>query len=105
MGNYQVRFGGERVEKELSVMGKNLARRLPNYFHDDKPVFAFIENDGMGKKGDASEAKGDKFYFGSEGLIAFLKADGNKVDASSEEFKKYNEKLIREANAFRGIVK
>lgn len=30
MGNYQVRFGGERLEKELSVIGKNLARRLPN---------------------------------------------------------------------------
>lgn len=31
MGNYQVRFGGERLEKELSVTGKNLARRLPNF--------------------------------------------------------------------------
>lgn len=75
------------------------------YFLDDKPVYAFIENDGMSKKGDASEAKGDKFYFGSEGLIAFIKADGSKVEASSEEFKKFNEKLTKEANVFREIGK
>ncbi len=71
------------------------------YFYNDKPVFAFIESDGAGKTGDSSEAKGDKFYFGSEGLFAGTKADGSKMDASGEEFKKYAEKLPKEAEAFR----
>jgi len=31
MGNYHVRFGGERIEKELLETDKNLARRLPNH--------------------------------------------------------------------------
>lgn len=31
MGNYHVRFGGERLEKESSTMNENLARRLPNF--------------------------------------------------------------------------
>ena len=30
MGNYHVRFGGERIEKESPERGENLARRLPN---------------------------------------------------------------------------
>lgn len=75
------------------------------YFYDDKPIFVFIENDGAGKVGDSSEAKGDKFYFGSEGLFAGTKADGGKMDASSEEFKKYGEKLLKESDAFRNAGK
>lgn len=31
MGNYQVRFGGERLEKESFNTDENLARRLPNF--------------------------------------------------------------------------
>ncbi len=31
MGNYHVRFGGERIEKESPERGENLARRLPNH--------------------------------------------------------------------------
>lgn len=31
MGNYHVRFGGERMEKESPKSGENLAMRLPNF--------------------------------------------------------------------------
>ena len=89
--------------KIYSPKGENKTEEF--YFFDDKLVFAFIEQDGAGKIGDSSEAKGDKFYFGSEGLIGGTKADGSKMDASSEEFKKYNEKLPKEASAFRSVEK
>lgn len=89
--------------KVYSAEGKKKTEEF--YFLDDKPVYAFIENDGMGKKGDSSEAKGDKFYFGSEGLFAYIKADGSKIDPTSEEFKKYNDKLTKEAGALRTIAK
>ena len=89
--------------KIYSPKGENKTEEF--YFFDDKLVFAFIEQDGAGKTGDSSEAKGDKFYFGSEGLIGGTKADGSKMDASSEEFKKFNDKLPKEASAFRSVEK
>ncbi len=73
------------------------------YFNGENIIYGFIETDGMGKKGDDSEANGDKFYFGTEGLFAMVKADGTKVDAASEEFKKYKDKLPKEAKAFRSV--
>lgn len=90
--------------KRLKVYSAEAEKKTEEfYFNGDNIVYAFIENDGMGKKGDASEANGDKFYFGREGLFATVKADGTKVDAASEEFKNYKNKLPKEAKAFRSV--
>lgn len=98
-------YDGEKLER-LKVYSPESEKKTEEfYFYNDKPVFAFIENDGMSKSGDSSEANGDKFYFGSEGLFRMIKADGGKVESSSEEFKKYNEKLPKEASAFRSAGK
>lgn len=96
-------YNGEKLERLKVYSLENEKKTEEFYFFNDKPVFAFIEKDGMSKKGDNVEAKGDKFYFGSEGLIAWIKADGSKVDATSEEFKKYGEKLVKEVTAFRNV--
>lgn len=98
-------YDGEKLMRLKVYSPENEKKTEEFYFYEDKPVFAFIENDGMGKKGDSSEAKGDKFYFGSEGMFAFVKADGTKVDASSEEFAMYKNKLPNEASAFRSVKK
>jgi hypothetical protein len=98
-------YDGEKLMRLKVYSAEGQKKTEEFYFYNDKPVYAFIENDGMGKKGDATEAKGDKFYFGSEGMFAMTKADGTKVNASSEEFIKYKDKLPNEASAFRGVAK
>lgn len=98
-------YDGEKLMRLKVYSAEGQKKTEEFYFYNDKPIFAFIENDGMGKKGDATEAKGDKFYFGSEGMFAMTKADGTKADASSEEFMKYKDKLPNEASAFRGVAK
>lgn len=98
-------YDGDKL-KRLKVYSPESEKKTEEfYFYDGKLIFAFIETDGMGKKGDKAEAKGDKFYFGNEGLIEFVKADGNKVNISDEEFKKYNTKLLDEAGAFASVAK
>ncbi len=92
-------------QKNIPFQCLNRCEAFSNYKHDDKAVFTFIENEGVGKTGESLEAKGDKFYFGSEGLFARIKENGSKADASSEEFKKYKEKLPKEMSAFRNAGK
>lgn len=98
-------YDGDKLKRLKVYSAEGEKKTEEFYFHDGKLIFAFIENDGMGKKGDKSEAKGDKFYFGNEGLIEFVKADGSRVNITDEEFKKYNTKLLDEAGAFAGIAK
>lgn len=98
-------YAGEKLMRLKVYSPEGEKKTEEFYFHDDKPIFVFIENDGAGKSGDSSKAQGDKFYFGSEGLFAGTKADGSKMDASSEEFKKYNEKLPKEVSVFRSVEK
>lgn len=98
-------YDGEKLKRIKVYSPEGEKKTEEFYFYDDKAVFTFIENEGAGKKGDSLEAKGDKFYFGSEGLFAWIKENGSKADASSEEFKKYKEKLPKEISAFRNAGK
>lgn len=74
------------------------------YLYNDKLVFVFIEAQGAGKQGDNPTAKGDKLYFGNEGLTAWYGEDGKAKDPSSSEFKKMGEKLMSEIVAFRNLA-
>lgn len=98
-------YDGDKL-KRLKVYSPEGEKKTEEfYYYDGKLIFVFIENDGMGKKGNKPEAKGDKFYFGNEGLFEFIKADGNRVNITDEEFKKYNTKLLDEAGAFFSVEK
>ncbi len=75
------------------------------YYHDDKPVFVFLEANGAGKENHDRNATGDKYYFADGKLIAATAADGKSIDVNSAEAKKMSEKLQKESQAFRAAVK
>jgi hypothetical protein len=74
------------------------------YYHDGKPVFVFLEANGVGKENHDQNATGDKYYFADGKLIATA-ADGKSIDVKSAEAKKMSEKLQKESEAFRAAVK
>jgi hypothetical protein len=75
------------------------------YYHDGKPVFVFLEENGAGKENHDQKATGDKYYFTDGKLIAATAADGKSIDVKSAEAKKMSEKLQKESEAFRAAVK
>jgi hypothetical protein len=75
------------------------------YFYNDKLVFAFLEPEGEGKKGDDRSAKGDRLYFDASGLVAWHGEDGKPKDPAGSEFKTKGNKMVAESSAFRDLVK
>jgi len=75
------------------------------YYHDNKPVFVFVEENGAGKENHDANAVGDKFYFADGTLIAAMSSDGKALDMKSADVKKMSEKLQKESTAFRAAVK
>jgi hypothetical protein len=75
------------------------------YFHDNKPVFVFVEENGAGKENHDANAVGDKFYFADGTLIAAMSNDGKAMDLNGAAVKKMSEKLQKESTAFRAAVK
>jgi len=70
------------------------------YFNNGNLVFVYYEPDGAAKSERHAESDGDSFYFGSEGLIAWVRADGTRVDPNDPEFKHWSAQLLKEAARF-----
>ena len=73
------------------------------YFNNGNLIFAYHEPNGSTKADQHAEFGGDAFYFGRDGLIAWVRPGGIQVDPNSEEFKSWSAKLRKEgARFFRG---
>jgi hypothetical protein len=70
------------------------------YFDNGNLIFVYEEPNGAAKAAQQSEFGGDAFYFGSEGLIAWVRSGGKHVDPNSDEFKAKSAKLLKEAARF-----
>lgn len=70
------------------------------YFNNGNLVFVYEEPNGAAKAAQQSEFGGDAFYFGREGMIAWVRSGGTQVDPNSEEFKARSAKLLKEAARF-----
>jgi hypothetical protein len=75
------------------------------YYHDGKPVFVFLEENGAGKENHDADAVGDKFYFADGTLIGAISSDGKAMDMKNADVIKKSEKLQKESTAFRAAVK
>ena len=75
------------------------------YYHDDKPVFVFLEENGAGKENHDANAVGDKFYFANGTPIGAISSDGKAMDIKSADVMKMSKKLQKESTAFRAAVK
>jgi hypothetical protein len=70
------------------------------YFNDGKLVYVYYEPDGASKPEPHPEVSGQKFYFGAEGLMAWVLADGTQVRPNHPDFRKWSAHLQKEAAAF-----
>ena len=70
------------------------------YFNNGNLIFVYEEPNGAAKADQQSEYGGDAFYFGTEGMIAWVRSGGKQVDPNSEEFKSKSAKLLKEAARF-----
>lgn len=70
------------------------------YYNDGKLVYVYAEPDGATKSDPHVETSGDKFYFGSEGMFAWIKADGTRVDLTDPEFAKWSAQILKESDRF-----
>jgi hypothetical protein len=70
------------------------------YYDDGKLVFVYYEPDGATKSEPHTETGGDAYYFGREGLIAWVRGDGSRVDPSDADFKAWSKHLLNEAERF-----
>jgi hypothetical protein len=75
------------------------------YYHNDQPVFVFVEENGAGKENHDTNAKGDKYYFANGSLIGAVSADGKKLDTKSPDSQRMADKLKKESQAFRAAAK
>ncbi len=71
------------------------------YFNNGKLVFVYYEADGAARAERHVEAGGDAFFFGNEGMIAWIRGDGSRVDRNDPDFKYWSTQLLKEAARFR----
>jgi hypothetical protein len=70
------------------------------YYNDGKLVYVYYEPGGAEKSDPHPEVSGEKYYFGAEGMIAWEKADGTRVDPSNADFMYWSAQLLKEADRF-----
>jgi hypothetical protein len=70
------------------------------YFNNGNLIFVYEEPNGAVKAAQQSEFGGDAYYFGREGMIAWVQSGGRQVDPNSDEFKSKSAKLLKEAARF-----
>src|SRR5262245_64993045 len=75
------------------------------YYKDGNLVFAFLEENGLGKENHDANAKGDKYYFQDRKLIAAIGANGDPMSVNGSEAKRMEEKILKEYSAFRSAAK
>ncbi|MCM3872516.1 MAG: hypothetical protein ND895_17670 [Pyrinomonadaceae bacterium] len=92
--------------KRLKTYPKGGSRKTEEfYFYNGQLVFVFIEPEGEGKQGDDRGAKGDRLYFGNNGLVAWYGQDGKPKDPGGSGYKTKETKMVTEASAFRQLAK
>ena len=96
---------GATLKRMKMYPGGDSKRTEEFYYHDGKPVFVFVEENGAGKENHDANAVGDKFYFADGALIGAMSSDGKAKDMKSADVTKMSEKLQKESTAFRAAVK
>ncbi len=75
------------------------------YFDGGRLVYVYYEPDGATKSDRHVESGGDAYYFGREGLIAWIRGDGTRADPSDPDFKSWSAQLSKEASRFSEAAK
>jgi hypothetical protein len=96
---------GAALKRMKMYPGGDSTKTEEFYYHDGKPVFVFLEENGAGKENHDANAVGGKFYFADGTLIGALSSDGKAMDLKSADVTKMSEKLQKESTAFRAAVK
>lgn len=75
------------------------------YYQNGKPVFVFVEENGVKKENHDANAKGDKYYYADGKFVGAISSDGKEMDMKNADTKKMADKLKKESAAFRAAAK
>ena len=98
-------FMGEDLKRMKLYPAEGSTKTEEFYFYDNKPVFVFVEENGVGKENHDEKALGSKYFFVDGKLIAAMSEDGKSMDVDGAEAEKMSSKLQKEAKAFHGMLK
>jgi hypothetical protein len=96
---------GDQLKRMKLYPSDGSQRTEEFYYKDGNLVFAFLEENGLGKENHDANAKGDKYYFQDRKLIAAIGADGQPMNVNGSEAKRMEEKILKESRAFRAAAK
>jgi hypothetical protein len=96
---------GDQLKRMKLYPSDGSQRTEEFYFKDGNLVFAFLEENGLGKENHDANAKGDKYYFQDGKLIAAIGADGQPININGSEAKQMEGKIVKESRAFRAAAK
>ena len=96
---------GDQLKRMKLYPSDGSQRTEEFYYKDGNLVFAFLEENGLGKENHDANAKGDKYYFQDGKLIAGIGADGQPININGSEAKQMEGKILKESHAFRAAAK
>lgn len=96
---------GDQLKRMKLYPSDGSQRTEEFYYKDGNLVFAFLEENGLGKENHDANAKGDKYYFQDRKLIAAIGANGDPININDSEAKRMEEKILKESHAFRSAGK
>ena len=96
---------GDQLKRMKLYPSDGSQRTEEFYYKDGNLVFAFLEENGLGKENHDANAKGDKYYFQDRKLIAAIGADGQPMNVNGSEAKRMEEKMMKESRVFRAAAK
>ena len=92
--------GKELVRLRILPTPGPFTRSEEFYYSKGRLVYVYVEPDGARKRDPHVETTGDGYYFGSNGMIAWVFPDGRMADPKSSEFKAWAIQLEREGDRF-----
>lgn len=98
-------YDGAKLRRLKAYPVAGTARTEEFYFDNDKLIYVFVEPQGAGKTGSDTASAGERYYFDNAGLFSWSGADGKMKDKTAPETAKQNQKLTKEAAAFRAQIK
>ncbi len=91
--------GTELKRMDMMPMGSGHGPEV-FYFAQGKLVMVARHADSTVTRDLPARADAERFYFGQEGLIAWVHPDGTKADSSTDAFRHWSEKLMKESARF-----
>jgi hypothetical protein len=93
-------YDGDHIAKIRMVPGTDRNDTEEFYYDKGRLILVYWNPNGVQAQNTVDDRPAESFYFGQEGLIAWTRDDGTRVDSTSADFKHWDQQLRKEAQRF-----